>query len=396
MLNKVIALFVSNHPQCKKPSKYVEFFLEQLDYQYEDGRKSAIEMLNIFFEKLTKEINDQYALLAFVKLAARLMNDESTECRQMVVLAIQKLVMSISESKRNDLCLATKDWLESKKEVYICIAVQVLVIFNKLEGEKFGNTLRELLPVLSKIVHAEILYSYAEESIGIIIDNLNLLMREHKNQTTQFGEEGLLDSFLREMGPLARCSKSLTVQLSAARFLGSLFSILNKEYLLSRSDPSPREFIQWTLAQLKTFQLTNELAEQVAKNLVYLFDLVSQSDEDLQWLCHRLSVLCNFELVKLPNETIRRISVFKVTAVIVLKVDPKRAGIVLQSLLPSLYREMQGKSAQNTEILQKIAMEVAETIKGRIGDEEFTNRLAECNRLFVARLEERKRKRKVD
>lgn len=73
----------------------------------------------------------------------------------------------------------------------------------------------------------------------------------------------MIDYFLGEMGPLARCSKSLTVQLSAARFLGSLFSILNKEYLLSRTDPSPREFMQWTLAQLKTFQLTIELAEQV-------------------------------------------------------------------------------------------------------------------------------------
>lgn len=50
--------------------------------------------------------------------------------------------------------------------------------------------------MLSKIVHADILYSYAEESIGIIVDNLSLLLREHKNQTTQFGEEGLLDSFL--------------------------------------------------------------------------------------------------------------------------------------------------------------------------------------------------------
>lgn len=44
---------------------------------------------------------------------------------------------------------------------------------------------------------------------------------------------------------------------------------------------------------------------QIAKNLVYLFDVVAQSNEDLRWLCHRLSVLCNFELVKLPTETVR-------------------------------------------------------------------------------------------
>lgn len=44
---------------------------------------------------------------------------------------------------------------------------------------------------------------------------------------------------------------------------------------------------------------------QIAKNLVYLFDVVVHSDDDLRWFCHRLSVLCNFELVKLPAETTR-------------------------------------------------------------------------------------------
>ncbi|CAG9531847.1 unnamed protein product [Cercopithifilaria johnstoni] len=396
LCRQVISLFVTNHPQCKKPSKYVEFFLEQLDYQHEDGRRSAIETLNILFEKLTMEINDHYALLAFVKLAARLMNDESAECRQMIVLAIQKLIVSVSESKRNDLYLAARDWLESKKEVYICIAIQTLVIFIKLGGENFGNIFRELSPTLSKIFRADILYSYSEESIGIMIDSLNFLISEHKNQMMQFAEEGLLDSILREMGPLARCSKSPTIQLSAARFLGSVFSTLNKEYILSRSDPSSREFMQWTLAQMKTYRLTSELAEQIAKNLVYLLEAVLHSDEDLQWLCHRLSVLCNFELVKLPTETIRRINIFKVTAAIVFKIDANRIDVVVQSLLPSLYREMQIKSTQNTEILQKVALEVAETIKGRIGEEEFTKRVAECHKLFASKLEGRKRKQKEE
>lgn len=86
----------------------------------------------------------------------------------------------------------------------------------------------------------------------------------------------MINYFSGEMGPLARCSRSPTVQLSAARFLGSLFSIFNKEYMLSRSDPSPREFMQWTLAQMKTYQLSNELAEQVgflkARKFVFCSD----------------------------------------------------------------------------------------------------------------------------
>lgn len=73
----------------------------------------------------------------------------------------------------------------------------------------------------------------------------------------------MIISFLEEMGSFARCSGSRTIQLSAARLLSSLFSTLNKEYMLSRSDPSAREFIQWTLAQMKTYKLTSELADEV-------------------------------------------------------------------------------------------------------------------------------------
>lgn len=79
-----------------------------------------------------------------------------------------------------------------------------------------------------------------------------------------------------------------------------------------------------------------------------------------------------------------------------MKIDPSRSNIVIQSLLPSLCREMQGKSTQSTEILQKVAVEVADTIKGRIGDEEFTKQVAECNKLFAAKLEGRKRRRKEE
>lgn len=40
-------------------------------------------------------------------------------------------------------------------------------------------------------------------------------------------------------------------------------------------------------------------------------------------------------------------NIFKVTAVIVLKIDANRIDIVIRSLLPSLYREMEGKSTQS-------------------------------------------------
>lgn len=51
---KVLVQFIGNHPQSKQPKHYVDFFIAQLEYEYEDGRVSAIEMLNSLFESFTE------------------------------------------------------------------------------------------------------------------------------------------------------------------------------------------------------------------------------------------------------------------------------------------------------------------------------------------------------
>ncbi|VDN01368.1 unnamed protein product [Thelazia callipaeda] len=376
---QVILQYVGTHPQSKKPAKYIEFFLEQLEYQYEDGRRSAIEMLNMLFQKFTEKVNDEYALFAYVKLSARLMNDESKECRRMVSLAIQQLINSVSGSKRNDLYLATQDWLKSNKEIYICTAMQLLVMFSKDSGENIENTLRELSQTLSRIFDIDTSYSCAEENILIIIDNLTSLLRAYIG----------ISSF-------ASSQKSPLIQLSAAQFFGFIFAAVSDEYLLSMSDPSPRQLMQWMLSVMKSYELNNALAEQTAKNIVYLFDPVVRSGENLDWLVSRFKMICRFEIVRLPAEFTRRISIFKVIAAVVLKTDLNQCRIVIRSLLPVLYREMQGRSTQTSEELRRIALEVVETIKRKIGEDEFTKRITECHRQFDIRSQMRKRKRKED
>lgn len=53
-----------------------------------------------------------------MKLASRLVNDESEECRKILALALQKIFVSINESSFNDIFSIAKDWLIAKKVLF--------------------------------------------------------------------------------------------------------------------------------------------------------------------------------------------------------------------------------------------------------------------------------------
>lgn len=58
---------------------------------------------------------DTYAALCLVKLAMRLVNDESVKCRRLVTLAVRKLLEKVSDDVREQLFRLVDDWLLTEK-----------------------------------------------------------------------------------------------------------------------------------------------------------------------------------------------------------------------------------------------------------------------------------------
>lgn len=42
---QVVGRYMATYPEGKRPKRQVEFFCAQLEYEYEDGRISALEMI---------------------------------------------------------------------------------------------------------------------------------------------------------------------------------------------------------------------------------------------------------------------------------------------------------------------------------------------------------------
>ncbi|KAK6029314.1 hypothetical protein OSTOST_04578, partial [Ostertagia ostertagi] len=49
---EVLCDFIGNHPSSDDPQTHIEWFIAQLDYELEDGRLSAVDMLNGLFSRL--------------------------------------------------------------------------------------------------------------------------------------------------------------------------------------------------------------------------------------------------------------------------------------------------------------------------------------------------------
>uniref|UniRef100_F1KPR6 Small subunit processome component 20 n=1 Tax=Ascaris suum TaxID=6253 RepID=F1KPR6_ASCSU len=392
---QVLVQFIGNHPQSKQPKHYVDFFIAQLEYEYEDGRVSAIEMLNSLFESFTETVNDQYCLLALVSLGARLVNDESAKCRRLIALAIRKLLQSVSESKLNDAYLATRDWLQAQKEQSRCIAMQILVEMAEVRGEAFSNRFKECLPLITQIIQPLTLSEYAERTIVTVLDSLSAILRKCPKAAKEAATDGLFNHILQGLECFVKCLDSPRIQLACAHLFGQLFTTLEIEFFHSLTDPSVKQLTEWMCWQLKTRLLKEDLAEQVAKNIAILSTALI-TDEELIWLCKKLCSVCKFEVVQQPGESLKRLTIFKLAAALAVRADTTRLMIVVDTFLPSLHREMMGRSSQNTAELQQISLEVAEIFKEKLGDEIYTRKLTECQKLAAEKIEQRKRKKKEE
>lgn len=89
---------------------------------------------------------DDCCIVSFMKMAIRLVNEESEICNKLVALAIKRLLSVVSDSKLNDLYLASRDWLESKNVSFR----------NKNFSEFFSLVLLRFQMILQKIIFLNI------------------------------------------------------------------------------------------------------------------------------------------------------------------------------------------------------------------------------------------------
>jgi len=316
--------YLLNYPIGKQIKVHLQFFLRQLEYDgYDDGRESALEMLQALFQNFPQKALDSFATaVVFVPLAARLINEESVKCRKLVGLAVKSLLQKVSLTERDSMFELVLCWLQvsdSENLPQRRLGAQLIGIFADVEGAKFERRVATLLPLIVQQLNPEFFEEEEKnEEINVVdadgwetVGATDTSESNSKASTT----DSLLFMLLNTVKKvIASCSlvilkgkqhlKDLNgilevvfsflyhphswIRFLSAQIFGMYFASIRMEefhpqkklddddctYLLKESVIKTRELCGAFCHQIQSQYLTKEHATQIVKNLLFLGKLI--------------------------------------------------------------------------------------------------------------------------
>ena len=100
----------------KRMSSHMKQFLNNCSYDYEEGRLSALALLESMVKLLPPSVLLEYANMIFLSLSLRVVNDPATGCRKQAADVILALIRRLDTTAYNTLLEYATTWLYSVKQ----------------------------------------------------------------------------------------------------------------------------------------------------------------------------------------------------------------------------------------------------------------------------------------
>ncbi|XP_012551247.2 small subunit processome component 20 homolog isoform X1 [Bombyx mori] len=444
----IFANYLTSYTPGRRLSKYVDFFVAQLNYELQHGRESSLKFLEMIIRKLPESQLAKFGDHLLLTLGACMVNDPAPECRAAAAACIEAMLNRLSQMERNKLFDLVLTFFQDTQPVHFELAAQLSTRFVNVEKDEFKNRLSTVLPLVnSKMLllsndiaegrFVKIKLDQSEDKTDeekqlekdhSLIQILNLI----ENITVHCESSMKNERYLNEYDEIGQQCKAFLayphawVRLKAAKIIGRVLLTVDVKELddiVSNKKETERGFIYYdveeTLRSLVldlcaqyTTTIQRDMAEQVTAVLFQIIKIVQSTScfklansiegenertegggkLDTRWILFKLRKAVNVEVARAPTCINIRSSIFSMWIRMVGGLEADDVTGVLDVLLPPLVRELStGDAAAPASIPKQLARRLARKIRRKIGEIEYSKLAAEAQtRLNIKRAERKK------
>ncbi|KAI9775155.1 MAG: U3 snoRNP protein [Geoglossum umbratile] len=144
--------FVMEYPQGKQRfAKQLAFLVKNLEYQHQEGRQSILEVIHLLLTKIGNSLIQEITSTFFVPLVMVLVNDDSTECRQMAGVLLKEIFERTDKEGTQRFTSLLSTWLGQDEQVLLIrVALQCYGIYYDVHG---ANDDKELSHIQGRLLH---------------------------------------------------------------------------------------------------------------------------------------------------------------------------------------------------------------------------------------------------
>ncbi|KAI2790289.1 hypothetical protein POX_d05798 [Penicillium oxalicum] len=287
--------FLIEYPQAKSRwTKQLGFLAKNLDYKHQEGRQSVLEAIHLLLSKTGDEMAQDIVSTFFLPVVLAMANDESTECREMAGALLGQFYSRADRENMKSILTPLHAWLEQTDNMALgSIGLQAMRIYfeaDETEKEKEGRFVIRILPGLMESV----LEDQESQSWETLYFALQLFTKLCKTNPTL----GLSPDCVSIWGAVQE-SLFFThawVKTCAANLIGMWLADVaktnsvtgyseiplasNSGLLLDRD--SMLKLLRASLRSLRTPGISEELAMQSVRNLVFLGRCCAQNGLEFQ------------------------------------------------------------------------------------------------------------------
>lgn len=154
----ILTTFLLEYPLGgKRLTQQLTFLLNNLQYEYESGRRAVLETLTNLLKKLPLDVLNDKAQFFLLPLVLRLANDDAVACRAQAAVAIMALVKRLSNQTLNEtLTLVAKWWANRSDRTLLATAAQVTTLVLECRPEFLDRHASAVLATISEELQAQV------------------------------------------------------------------------------------------------------------------------------------------------------------------------------------------------------------------------------------------------